>query len=51
MCVARNRCDRFAEIYFRHSGAGGYIFKGDMNKFERGLRVFERGSDEGELEI
>ena len=51
MCVRRSRCDRFTETYFRHSGAGGYIFRGDIKKFERGLRVFERDSGEGEIEI
>jgi transposase len=51
MCVRRSRCDRFAEAHFRHSGAGGYIFNGDMEKFERELRAFGHESSEGELEI
>jgi transposase len=51
MCVARSRCDRFAEAHFRHSGNRGYIFVGDIEKFERRLRVFERGSGEGEMEF
>jgi hypothetical protein len=51
MCVRRSRCDRFAEAHFRHSDAGGYIFNGDMEKFERELRAFGHESSEGELEI
>jgi transposase len=51
MCVRRNRCDRFAEAHFRHSDTEGYIFNGDMKKFERELRAFRHKSSEGELEI
>jgi transposase len=51
MCVIRSRCDRFAEAHYRHSGNRGYIFEGDMEKFERELRAFERGSGEGEIEF
>jgi len=50
MAVQRSRCDKFAEAYFRHSGAGGYIFEGDIEKFESKLRAFERGKVD-ELEI
>jgi transposase len=51
MCVARSCCDRFAVAHFRHSGSGGYIFSGDIERFEQELREFERGSGDGDFEI
>jgi transposase len=51
MCVTRSRCDRFAEAHFRHSGSERYIFEGDIEKFERELRAFERRSGEGDLVV
>ncbi len=48
--MQRSRCDKFTEIYFRHSGAGGYIFEENIEKFELKLRAFERGKVD-ELEI
>ncbi len=29
--------------YFRYSGSGGYVFKGEMKIFYRELRVYEQG--------
>jgi len=50
IAMQRSRCDKFTEIYFRHSGAGGYIFEENIEKFELKLRAFERGKVD-ELEI
>jgi transposase len=51
MCVAKNRCDRFAVTHFRHSGSEGYIFSGDIERFEQELREFERESGDDDFEI
>jgi hypothetical protein len=44
--VINNRCNRFGEAYFRHSGNGDYIFDGDLEAFDRQLRMFERGQND-----
>lgn len=41
--IEQSRCDRFAAAHFRHSGNGGYVFAGDMEKLDQELRAFEQG--------
>ena len=38
MAVQRSHYNRYAVSHFRHSGAGGYIFEGDVKDFDRELR-------------
>jgi transposase len=40
--VINSRCDRFEKVHFHYSSNGGYIFDGDLEAFDRQLRIFER---------
>ena len=46
MIIQLNRCDRFAVVYFRYNGSGGYVFKEDIKIFYKQLRAFEQGKRE-----
>ena len=46
MTVQLSRCDRFAVVYFRYSGPGGYIFKEDIKAFYKQLRAFKQSRRE-----
>src|SRR6266536_47163 len=38
MGVERSYCDQFVISHFRYNSAGGYVFEGDIEKFDRELR-------------
>jgi hypothetical protein len=44
--VINSRYDRFGEAHFRHSDNRNYIFAGDLEAFDRQLRMYERDQND-----